>query len=827
MTQQQHLHLPLSESELYHESEILRNPFHLKTWLAYLEEAKCQCAAKKCLIYERALRNLPSSYKLWRSYLQFLQDTGSSTTASSNLRDLRNLRNTYNRCLHTTSMHKMPRLWLEYLRYLANECHPRGQATITRVRRAFDRALRSLPVTQHEQWVWPLYLDWCRRRYVPTETGVRVYRRYLKAHPEHREEFVAFLKARERFGECAQHLAECVRDPKFVSLAGKTRHQLWLELCDLITSQGHQDDERSNNSNTSKLDVVAILQSGIRRYNKMNGDVGRLWLSLGDYYIRRGSFSLARDVYAEALDTVKTVRDFSLVYDASAQFEESIISAKMGEEDAADDLDFDLARLEHLVSQRPLLLNSVVLRQNPHNVGEWFQRVKILQDQDQDQDVPKAYLEALQAVDPKQDSQTLQGKYYKLWTAFAEFYEERGLLDDARQVLRRAVEQSVKPFHQSEVASVWCHWAEMEIKHKNYAKALELMREATAKGSACAKNQRAWMLRGDLTESLGTLEEVRQVYDQMLHLKIATPQIILNFATILEEKKFFEEAFKAYEKGVSVFQYPHSAPIWKRYLAKFVDRYKGTKVERGRELFERCIEATPQKSEGLLAACYLQYASFEELHGLAKNVMSILDKAVKAVASADKMGVYEHYLKKASAFFGVAKTRSIYQNAIEEEPPHGLADEDAKRMCLRYANLEKKLGEIDRARAILRHGAQLANPQRDGAGYWDAFKEFEVSHGNEDTFREMLRVKRSVAVFYSQANMSTAGAPVDEELDEGMGVAALEAANKVGDAASNVPGFVKAETMNVGSGPPAASSSSSRQVRRRRRTPKTSTSTST
>ena len=256
-----------------------------------------------------------------------------------------------------------------------------------------------------------------------------------------------------------------------------------------------------------------------------------------------------------------------------------------------------------------------------------------------------------------------------------------------------------------------------------------------------------------------------------------------------------------------MFKYPHSAPIWKRYLSKFVDRYKGTKVERGRELFERCIESTPAETEGsgLLAEAYLQYASFEELYGLAKNVMEILDRGVKAVASGDKLKVYEHYLKKASAFFGVAKMRSIYQNAIEEEPPQGLADEDVKQMCLRYANLEKKLGEIDRARAILRHGAQLANPKRDSVGYWEAFKEFEVSHGNEDTFREMLRVKRSVAVFYSQANMSTAGAPVDEELDNlgGEPSGTAQDANAMAAAASNVPGFVKAETIIVGGSDPA------------------------
>jgi len=44
-----------------------------------------------------------------------------------------------------------------------------------------------------------------------------------------------------------------------------------------------------------------------------------------------------------------------------------------------DDIDIELrlARFEHLMDRRPLLLNSVLLRQNPHNVHEWLKRVEL------------------------------------------------------------------------------------------------------------------------------------------------------------------------------------------------------------------------------------------------------------------------------------------------------------------------------------------------------------------------------------------------------------------------------------------------------------------
>lgn len=56
---------------------------------------------------------------------------------------------------------------------------------------------------------------------------------------------------------------------------------------------------------------------------------------------------------------------------------------------------------------------------------------------------------------------------------------------------------------------------------------------------------------------------------------------------------------------------------------------------------------------------------------------------------------------------GITATREIYEKAVES-----LEDERAVReMCLRYAELERKLGEIDRARAIYSHCSQVCDPR--------------------------------------------------------------------------------------------------------------------
>ncbi len=70
----------------------------------------------------------------------------------------------------------------------------------------------------------------------------------------------------------------------------------------------------------------AIIRGGLRRYTDQ---VGHLWNSLADYYIRGGLFERARDVYEESIRTVTTVRDFTQVFDSYAQFEELALSKKM------------------------------------------------------------------------------------------------------------------------------------------------------------------------------------------------------------------------------------------------------------------------------------------------------------------------------------------------------------------------------------------------------------------------------------------------------------------------------------------------------------------
>eukprot|EP01051_Picozoa_sp_SAG22_P018639 SAG22_NODE_3196_length_1862_cov_2.152014_1_plen_457_part_10 len=404
------------------------------------------------------------------------------------------------------------------------------------------------------------------------------------------------------------------------------------------------------------------------------------------------------------------------------------------------------------------------------------------------------------------------GKPHTLWCAFAQFYERFREVAQARVVFEKAVKEPFKGV--DDLASVWCEYAEMELRCRNVDQARELLERATTQHPASLRNTqkdkldsgpvqhrlhrstKLWCFYADLTESLETVKRTSAVYDRMLDLKVATPQVVLCYAHFLEEHKYFEESFKAYERGaylptppaptgrhlsattrergpcnattaaafacrpaclpdtpgvaavagVSAFGFPHVHDIWLEYLNKFVERYGGRKLERARDLFEQVLTVCPAKPVKLF---YLMYAKLEEEHGLVRHAMNIYDRATKAVHDADKYELYQISVKKAAEYFGVTHTRDIFERSIE-----ALSSDDVRTMCLQYADLERRLGEIDRSRAIFAHASQFCDPRMQ-AEFWGKFNDFEVHHGNEDTFREMLRLKRSVAATFTEVTLAS------------------------------------------------------------------------
>jgi pre-mRNA-splicing factor SYF1 len=243
-------------------------------------------------------------------------------------------------------------------------------------------------------------------------------------------------------------------------------------------------------------------------------------------------------------------------------------------------IDLHMARLEDLAARRPLLLSSVLLRQNPHNVYEWHKRVALFKD-DPEKTI-ETYTDAVMTVDPWKAT----GKPHSLWVAFARYYEANDDIDNARVIFDRATRVAYKSIE--DLANLWCEAVEMELRHNNHTHAIALLKRATTVPrhtsstkwtpltssaadqcthyihctivvplivisiSICVcvvcllfelvvavqdkvyRSTKLWSLYADLEENFGTLESTKAVYEQMIHIKVATPKVIINYATYLE-----------------------------------------------------------------------------------------------------------------------------------------------------------------------------------------------------------------------------------------------------------------------------------------------------
>ena len=832
-----------------HEGHLQKQPFDMSAWVLYLDAVDEDLTKKdnsatafwtlRDWIGRRALALLPRSYKLWKIHWEFIRKGCQEHVFTTS-----NVLECFERCLWTLSAY--PRVWVEYLSFVKD--HP-GCTTVTVVRQLMNRALQSLPVTQHDK-IWPTFLEWIQSSgtntaqsestgsreelvpqwNIPLETQIRLLRRYCMFNPLYRKEFAEFLTQEEQWGEAAVQYQLLLNSTPASSSSRDGYWQAFSELCtqhpDIVEEAGvpwekilrsvlkEKSKSSRNNQKSAEASNSTLLE-------------GLLWTQLADSWIRRGSFDIARSVYEEGLQTVSTVRDFSVLYDAYLQFEEGLLEAATSalegdeemEEDEAmnqdgDDADWDIlleetasskladmelavARAEHLTSRRPLLLNAVVLRQEPHSVKAWVERADLYLELELHDQAIAALQEALKTVDANRAG---NGTPCEIVIKLVSIYEELNRLDDAQSLLDRICRNLEYKFQKSfDLAECWAAWIELSLRQELWDEALSLARQSIAPGKGpkrlnLTKSVRLWDLLLDLEEALGTVQTTKDAYNRAIEIKAATVRHILQYASFLTQREYFEESFTAFEKGIELFAFPHAGAkvLWKAYVQAFVHRYKGSKVERTRDIFQRCLEDCP---EDICSEFFLLNGKYEESYGLVKRALSVYQAMCQKVQPTEKFLAHKLWITKTTKYLGLTATRDMYQEAIDT-----LKDSDAAKICMDFAKMETQLQEIERARAILSYGAQMADPRR-LPEYWKAWNEFEISNGNEETFREMLRIKRSVEAAFSTINFNATG--LNEKVDNLTDEQALKMiATQEGvdeDEMKKVQGFVPSSSQTDGS----------------------------
>lgn len=122
-----------------------------------------------------------------------------------------------------------------------------------------------------------------------------------------------YLIGIEKYDEAAVEICKIIDDENYHSRDGTTKHQLWMKLLNIVVKHAQQ---------ITSINIEHVLRNGIKTFTE---ESGRWWCALAEYYNRQNNNERARDVYEEAIQSVLSVRDFSMVYDAYVQSEMRIL----------------------------------------------------------------------------------------------------------------------------------------------------------------------------------------------------------------------------------------------------------------------------------------------------------------------------------------------------------------------------------------------------------------------------------------------------------------------------------------------------------------------
>ena len=445
-----------------YEEQLWVDATSLRIWLAYLDTVTRE---DRFRLYDRAVTHLPRSYKLWKRYIDDLMVVQTALTELDPAASIR-VHHVCERAL--AQLPQMPRLLLVYVEFLMH------QPCITWTRRVFDRALRALPLLQHAR-IWKRYVEFATR--VGGETAFRVLSRFVQWDPTGIEDLIDVLIAQHRIPQAIQHLLQLSHDVDFKSKHGLSHAQLFQRVVDLLVEYP--------DTLPDSFPAEQILLDGIHLYHDL---AGKLWCALAQFYARLGQFTKARETYERALHETMRVRDLVQVFDAYAEFEETLISARMDamasatmdpatspllllpnttpldelEHEFDQDLDASLDHLESLLQRRPWLISDVKLRQNPNDIQEWLLRVELATTSQDIQLIKHTYEDAFTRVHPRK---AIDASFATLWCNYARFLEEhQATADDIAQVYERAVLVDFKQIH--ELVQCWCAYIEFYIRQE-------------------------------------------------------------------------------------------------------------------------------------------------------------------------------------------------------------------------------------------------------------------------------------------------------------------------------------------------------------------------
>lgn len=491
------------------------------------------------------------------------------------------------------------------------------------------------------------------------------------------------------------------------------------------------------------------------------------------FAIKYSKYLIKIDKFDESIDNLNslllkstTISDFTLIFDSLTELLETKIASMSEDGENNPKLIAYVEKLENLINNRLVLLNDVKLRQNINCPSTWLERLQIFEgDESQIKQLLECYSKAVVSIDTKKIPTEERLLLPEIWVNYAKIYYEREDLLTTRSLFETATK--VPWTELSQLEFIWIEWIKLEIKLNNIKHATYVCSTAvsipqqilngkvgiddedTSMQMKLFKSVKLWCLYLDLLENSSTFENVCKAYEEAMELKVINGVMIINYCLYLEEKEYYEKSFSIFERGLNLFTGDSKSILYSIYLNKILSYWDKLNwdAERVREIFETGLDYYKSENDiDNLKQVYVLYSEWEVKYGSKIRCLRILKEGIEDMNSrqADKLMLYKILIINTIEIKGVEAAVPIFIEAVDTisvQIPGYIGD-----IIGGFVKVEVGLGEITRARSVLQYAVEnimeFNKSDDDRSSIWELFKAFELENGDENSYKNMLRLKR-------------------------------------------------------------------------------------
>lgn len=317
---------------------------------------------------------------------------------------------------------------------------------------------------------------------------------------------------------------------------------------------------------------------------------------------------------------------------------------------------------------------------------------------------------------------------------WAKFEEEFGTSDLVREVFQTAIESLGDEFVDERL---FIAFARYEAKLKEYDRARAIFKFALDN----LPRSRSMKLHAEYTvfeKQFGDRDGVedvilskrRRLYEEQVKENAKNYDTWIDYANLEQASGNVDRVREVYEKAVAQVPPAQEKRLWRRYIYLWIfyaiyEEMEAKDIERARQVYDACLNLIPHK-KFTFAKVWLLKAQFEIRQG---NLTLARKTLGRAIGMCPKDSLFKGYVALEQKLYEFTRCRTLYEKHVSYNPSNC-------QTWIDWAQLERALGDLERARAIFELGIDqpvLDMPEM----VWKKYIDFEEEEGEFERARAL------------------------------------------------------------------------------------------